>query len=83
MFDRLLIRFYPLFNIVAFVGMLCGSALFAMAVARYFGKIDMGPSFEKIEPVWMMVGGLGIVLTFWLKRNKIKAGVMAAKDRGE
>ena len=81
MFDRLLIRFYPLFNIAAFIGMLCGLAFAGMGVARYFGKIDMGPSFEKIEPVWMVAGGLGIVLAFWLKRSKVKAGVDAAKGR--
>ncbi|WP_428541722.1 hypothetical protein [Profundibacter sp.] len=81
MFDRLLIRFYPLFNFTAIIGMLCGIAFIGMGIAGYFDKIDMGRSFEKIDPIWMIAGGLGIVLTFWLKRSKIKAGVDAANER--
>ena len=82
MFDRLLIRFYPLFNIAALIGMLCGLAFIGMGIARYFDKIDMGASFEKIDPIWMIAGGAGIMLTLWLKRRKIIAGVKAAKMRG-
>jgi len=81
--DKVFIKLFPLFNIAAIVGVLCGLALSAMGLARYFDKIDMGQSFEKIEPVWMIAGGLGIALGIALKRNKIKAGVTAAKARGE
>ncbi len=81
MTDRLLIRVYPLINFFAVIGMLAGLMLFGMAVARVLGLIDMGPSFEAIEPVWMMAGGLGLVLTLWLKRRKIKARVETAKSR--
>jgi len=81
MTDRLLIRLYPLFNFFAVIGMLAGLMLFGMAVARAMGLIDMGPSFEAIEPVWMMAGGLGLVLTLWWKLRRIKAGVESAKSR--
>ncbi len=83
MFDRLLIRFFPVFNIVALIGVYCGFALSGMGVARYFDKIDMGKSFENIEPLWMIAGGLGIALTIWFKRGKVKAGVDAAKARDQ
>ena len=83
MFDRLLIRFFPVFNIAAIIGVFCGLALSGMGVARYFGKIDMGKSFENIEPLWMIAGGLGIALTIWFKRGKVKAGLDAAKTRDQ
>ncbi len=81
--DKVFIKLFPLFNIAAIVGVLCGLALSAMGVARYFGKIDMGRSFENIEPIWMIAGGVAMALGIWLKRNKIKAGVTAAKTRGK
>jgi len=81
MTDRLLIRLYPLFSFFAVIGMLCGVILIGLGAARYLGRIDMGPSFAGIEPIWMMAGGAGLALTFWLKRRKIRAGVLAAKTR--
>lgn len=81
MFDRMFIRLYPLFNAAAFIGMFCGLAFVGMGIAGHFDKIDMGDSFENIEPVWMVAGGAGLVLAFWLKRRKIKAGVEAARAR--
>lgn len=81
MLDRLLIRFYLLFSIVALILVLCGLAFIGMGIARYFGKIDMGASFENIEPVWMVGGGIGMIFAAWIKHSKIKAGVKAAKSR--
>lgn len=79
--DKVFIKLFPLFNIAAIIGVLCGLAFFAMGVARYFDKIDMGRSFENIEPIWMAAGGLTFAVAIWYKRGKIKAGVVAAKAR--
>lgn len=78
--ERLTTKIEPLMWLATMIGIVCGIIVVGLGAARYFGQIDMGAEFEKIDPLLMMAGGVILIGTFAIKFQGYRGRATAARE---